>query len=103
MPTIWKKSFLLTDIMVAEAPGWDDYLPIRAPQGAQFLHVARQSPHEDGQFSVWYRCSPDIGVMVDRRLWVAGTGHRCPTSKYISTVLFNAGELALHFFDDGFS
>lgn len=87
MLTIWKYEL-----------GLQDHQTLQLPEGAQLLHVGNQH----GALCLWALVDPDAKV-IDRRIYVVGTGHKLPTAcklaRYIGTAMMLGGTLVWHVFD----
>jgi hypothetical protein len=69
-------------------------ITVRAPEGAEFLHVANQY----GSPCIWFRCDPSQ-PMRDYIIVMIGAGHRAPIDgKYLGTILIASDTLVFHFF-----
>lgn len=62
-----------------------DSRPLFVPAGS----ILRSFGNQRGQLCVWYECDTDVTDMVERRIWIIGTGNRMPSVPldYLATVI----------------
>ncbi len=85
---IWKYSL---EIVVSQ--------DVQMPEGATLVHVAAQY---DGP-CVWALVEPEGRVVVNRRIYIHGTGHWImdPIATYVGSFMLQNGAFVGHVFDGG--
>lgn len=94
MQTIWKFPLRVTDTQT-----------VMMPYGARILCVQTQPDGEDSTVCLWATVYPQAR-MVERRIYMFGTGHPMPTQhpvppQYIGTFQLSQGALVFHVFAGG--
>jgi hypothetical protein len=77
----------------------DDEQHVSMPHGSELLHVASQHGLSS-QIQLWARVDPGA-PLVERTIFIAGTGHTVDIDPYIGSVITADGHLIWHVFDGG--